>query len=171
MLFSLARLLTQLWRSLAAMKVSLVAGFFYFLVVGTAGVVFGTLREMFVSPMFGRNIAVVLELPLMLAIAWFSCQRLVRWCDVSDKLLLRLVMGITAFTLLIVMERSLAFALQTLVVAQAPSPWTVVDYMGLAAQAAFGLMPLFVEFSSPQAEMSNSTDVFDKVPFPQRRPH
>jgi hypothetical protein len=166
-----ARLLTQLWRSLHNMKVSLIAGFFYFLIVGTAGVLLGTLREMFVSPVFGHGVAVVLELPLMLAIAWFFCQRLVKWCGVSDQLLLRLLMGLAAFTLLMGMEQSLSLALRTFVVAQAPQPWTVIDYIGLGAQAVFGLMPLFVKFAKPKTKMANTGDVFDKVPFPQRHSH
>ena len=107
----------------------------------------------------------------MLAIAWFSCQRLVRWCAVSDKFLLRLVMGGVAFALLMVMEQSLAFALQTLVVAQAPQPWTVIDYVGLASQVAFGLMPVFVASSSLKSNTPDSGDLFPEVPIPQRRPH
>lgn len=153
------------------MKVSLIAGFFYFLIVGTAGVLFGTLREMFVSPVFGHGVAVILELPLMLAIAWFFCQRLVKWCGVSDNLLLRLVMGLAAFTLLMAMEQSLFYALQTFVVAQAPQPWTVIDYIGLGGQAAFGLMPLFVKLNKPEMKPANAGDVFDKIPFPQRPSH
>ncbi len=150
------------------MRVSLVAGFFYFLVVGAAGVFFGALREMFVSPVVGRDFAVVLELPVMLAIAWFCCQRLVRWCAVSDKLLLRLVMGLSAFALLMAMEQSLAFALQKLVVAQDARAWTIIDYIGLAGQAAFGLMPLFVKSNNPISKSSDSGSLFPKVPIPQR---
>jgi hypothetical protein len=153
------------------MRVSLVAGFFYFLVVGAAGVLFGSLREMFVSPVTGHGIAVVLELPLMLAIAWFSCQRLVKWCAVSDKLILRLVMGVTAFALLMAMEQSLSFALQRLVVAQVPQSWTFIDYIGLAGQGAFGLMPLFVKSNDQNAKVSDASDTFHKVPFPQRHSH
>jgi hypothetical protein len=153
------------------MKVSLVAGFFYFLIVGAAGVLFGTLREMFVSPLFGHGVAVILELPLMLAIAWFFCQRLVKWCGVSDKLLLRLVMGVAAFTLLMGMEQALLFALQTFVVAQSPQAWSIIDYIGLGGQAAFGLMPLFVKLGKPETKSAHAADVFDKVPFPQRHSH
>jgi hypothetical protein len=153
------------------MKVSLVAGFFYFMIVGAAGVLFGTLREMFVSPVLGHGVAVIFELPLMLAIAWFSSQRLVKWCGVSDKLLLRLVMGVAAFALLMGMEQSLSFALQKLVVAQAPQAWTVIDYVGLAGQAAFGFMPLFVRSNHPAPKSAEAGQLFHKVPFPQRHSH
>jgi hypothetical protein len=151
------------------MRVSLVAGFFYFLIVGAAGVLFGSLREMFLSPVIGHSIAVVLELPVMLAIAWFSCQRLVKWCGVSDTLWLRLVMGVTAFALLMVMEQSISFALQKLVVAQVAQAWTIIDYIGFASQAAFGLMPLFVKSNIPKTQPPAFEDTFNKVPFPQRR--
>lgn len=151
------------------MRVSLVAGFFYFLVVGTAGVLFGSLREMFVSPVVGHGLAVALELPVMLAIAWFSCQRLVKWCDVSDKLILRFVMGASAFALLMAMEQSLSFALQKLIEVQTPQTWTVIDYIGLAGQAAFGLMPFFVKSVRQESKSPSFEDTFHKVPFPQRR--
>jgi hypothetical protein len=153
------------------MRVSLIAGFFYFLIVGAAGVFFGALREMFVSPVIGHGLAVVFELPIMLYIAWFSCQLLVKWCAVPHKILPRLVMGLAAFTLLMAMEQSLSFALQKLVVAQAPQPWTIIDYVGLAGQVAFGLMPLFALFKHAIAKSPDSGELFHKVPFPQRRPH
>lgn len=150
------------------MRVSLVAGFFYFLVVGAAGVLFGALREMFVSPAIGHDLAVIFELPVMLYIAWFCCQRLVRWCAVSDKFLLRVVMGLVAFALLMAMEQSLSFALQKLVVAQAPQAWTIIDYIGFAGQAAFGLMPLFVKSNCQVSALPDSGNIFPKVPLPQR---
>jgi hypothetical protein len=150
------------------MKVSLVAGFFYFLVVGAAGILFGSLREMFVSPVTGHGLAVILELPVMLAIAWFACKRLVKWCGVSDVMWLRLVMGVSAFLLLMVMEQSLAFALQKLIVGHAPPPWTSIDYLGFAAQIVFAMMPLFVMPNSPSATLPSSEGQSHKVPFPDR---
>lgn len=153
------------------MRVSLVAGFFYFLIVGAAGVFFGALREMFVSPTIGRDVAVVLELPVMLYIAWYSCRLLIKWCAVPQKILPRFVMGLAAFTLLMAMEQSLSFALQKLVVAQAPQPWTIIDYVGLAGQVAFGLMPLYALFKYAITKSPDAGELFHKVPFPQRRPH
>ena len=133
------------------MRVSLVAGFFYFLLVGTAGVCFGVLREMFLTPSLGRALAVVVELPFMLAISWFSCRLLVRWNAVPENVLPRLVMGGTAFALLMGMEQALALAMRTFIVTPSgPQALTLADYIGFAGQVAFALFPLFVTSDSPQ---------------------
>jgi hypothetical protein len=77
-------------------------------------------------------------------------------------------MGLVAFALLMAMEQSLAFALQKLVVAQAAQAWTIIDYIGLAGQAAFGLMPVFVKSNSPVSALPDTGNIFPKVPLPQR---
>jgi hypothetical protein len=127
-----------------AMTRGLVAGFFYFLIVGTAGIVFGVVREMFVSPALGHNLAIFIELPFLLGLSWLSCNWLVGVNGLPAKIPPRLAMSVAAFALLITMEYSLQFALQHLVAARAAAPdWRWGDYIGLAGQIAYGLFPLF----------------------------
>jgi hypothetical protein len=127
------------------MRVSLVAGFFYFLIAGSAGVCFGILREMFVTPVLGRSLAVFVELPFMLLICWFGCRLLVRLLKVPEAYLPRFAMGAVAFGGLIGMELALQWALELATInTVTPAMWTLGDYFGLAGQVAYGLFPLFV---------------------------
>ena len=138
------------------MRVSLVAGFFYFLICGSAGVIFGVLREMFVTPVLGRSIAVFIELPFMLLICWFGCRLMVRLLKVPDKIWPRIAMGAVAFAGLIGMEQSLQLAMKLLSISGfTAATWTLGDYFGLAGQIAYGLFPLFV---SADTEPETGTD-------------
>jgi hypothetical protein len=134
------------------MKSGLTAGFFYFLIVGTAGVSLGVLREMFLTPQFGRTIAIFMELPLMLLVAWYGCRLMVRWVKVPEEYVPRIAMGVVALAALLVMEQSLVFAMRILLQGgAAASPWTLGEYAGLAGQIAYGLFPLLVsEDSEPE---------------------
>jgi hypothetical protein len=127
------------------MKSGWIAGFFYFLIVGTAGVVFGVLREMFLTPALGRTFAITMELPVMLLIAWYGCRLMVRWVKVPEEYLPRIAMGALAFGLLMAMEQSLQLALRLLLQGGvAATPWTLGDYLGLAGQIAYALFPLLI---------------------------
>lgn len=127
------------------MKSGLIAGFFYFLIVGTAGVILGILREIFLTPNLGRSFAIVLEIPLMLMIAWFGCRLIVRLTKLPEENLPRMAMGFLAFGLLMAMEQSLQFAINTLLQGgRAAAPWAIGDYIGLAAQIATGFFPMFI---------------------------
>ncbi len=133
------------------MKPGLLAGFFYFLILGVAGVSFGILREMFVTPMLGRSFAILLELPFMLLIAWVGCRMVVRLTKVPEENLPRIAMGVVAFGLLMAMEQSLQFAFNTLLQGgRDAAPMAVGDYIGLAGQIATGLFPLFITEDTEQ---------------------
>ncbi len=129
----------------------MIAGFFYFLIVGAGGVSFGILREMFVTPALGRSLAIIVELPFMLLLAWYGCQMIVRLVKVQEKILPRVAMGATAFGLLMVMEQTLQFALRFLLQGNvAAGPWTIGEYMGFAGQLAYGAFPLFMALDTEQ---------------------
>jgi hypothetical protein len=145
------------------MRVSLVAGFFYFLIGGSAGVIFGVLREMFVTPVLGRSTAVFIELPFMLLICWFGCRLMVRLLKVPDKIWSRIAMGAVAFAGLIGMEQSLQLAMRLLSINGFTAvTWTLGDYFGLAGQIAYGLFPLFVSADTEPETEPNPASVLRK---------
>ena len=55
------------------MKAALVAGAAYFAVLFGAGTAFGLARVLFVSPHLGVLGGVLVELPIILALAWVVC--------------------------------------------------------------------------------------------------
>lgn len=133
------------------MKQGLIAGFFYFLIVGAVGITFGILREMFLTPSLGRSFAIMLEVPFMLLVAWFGCRLIVWLTKVPEEDLPRLVMGAVAFGMLMAMEQSMQLAVKLLLIAGAEAtPWTAGDYVGLGAQIAYGVFPLFVTADTGQ---------------------
>jgi hypothetical protein len=127
------------------MQIGVIAGFFYFLIVGTAGVVLGTLREIFLTPMIGRSFAIGLELPVMLLIAWYGCRLIVKLTKIPEENIPRFVMGVFCFGLLIGMEQSLQFAIKMLLQGgKDAAPWIAADYIGLAGQIATAFFPMFI---------------------------
>jgi ABC-type uncharacterized transport system permease subunit len=123
--------------------VSARAGLVYFAVVFAAGVVLGTLRVLVVAPALGEVAAVVLELPLMLAVSWIACGRIVERLRVPPHWRARAAMGAVAFGVLMAAEAGLAI----LAFGRSPAEH-LVSYrdtaarLGLAGQVAFALMPL-----------------------------
>jgi hypothetical protein len=114
------------------------AGVAYFGWVFAAGFVLGTLRVLLVVPALGALAAVVLEVPVMLAIAWIIAGRVAARWAVPSRIGARLVMGGVALTLLLAAERLLGAALGT----WEPPLASPAGRVGLAAQAAFGLIPV-----------------------------
>jgi len=105
--------------------------------------VLGTLRVLLLAPMHGATGAVAVELPVMLAISWIACRRLVAAFAVPDGTTARAVMGGTGFALLVFAESLLgALAFGRPLVAQVAEFGTAHGALGLGGQIAFGLMPL-----------------------------
>ena len=127
------------------------AGIAYFGLVFAAGFVLGTIRTLWLAPRIGAFGAVVIELPYMLAIAWFVCRWLVGRFAVGSTWTERLLMGVVAFVLLMIAE---------LILTVAAFGGTVPGFMaalatpegalGLAGQVAFAALPLVVRRRSPQ---------------------
>ena len=53
------------------------SGLFYFALVFAAGFLFGAARELLVTPSLGPRAAELLEMPVMLAVIWFSARLVV----------------------------------------------------------------------------------------------
>ena len=119
------------------------AGSVYFAIVFAAGFLLGTLRVFVLVPRLGETAAVLVELPVMLALCWFASRRIVAAFDVGPRASARLAMGGLAFALLM----SLEVGLSLLVFRQSLTEFLAhyaapAGLAGLAAQALFGLIPL-----------------------------
>jgi len=126
------------------------AGVAYFAVVFAAGFVLGTIRTLFLAPRIGPLAAVLVELPLMLAIAWFICRWLVRRLGLGDGWTTRLSMGVLAFVLLLAAELVLSLVLfGGTAVGFIASLGTPEGAAGLAGQLAFAAIPLLVGRAAP----------------------
>lgn len=119
------------------------AGAAYFASVFALGFVFGTLRVLVLEPQLGALAAVLVELPFMLAAAWWICGALVRWLSLPASIASRAVMGAVAFTLLIGAEMGLAALLSGVSPARVLEGWTQAPGLaGLLGQIAFALFPV-----------------------------
>lgn len=119
------------------------AGLAYFGVVFAAGFGLGVLRVFFVTPRLGETVAVLFELPVILALSWLACRWLITRLDVSPRVTARLIMGGLAFAILMAAE----FAVSKFAVGR--SLWDHLDHyrelpalLGLAGQVAFALFPI-----------------------------
>lgn len=124
---------------------SLFAGLAYFALVFALGMAFGTLRVTIVEPQLGMVAATLIELPLMLGLAWLICLWLVRRFEVPPEVGSRLAMGGLAFALLMAAELALnLFLLGGSVHGHFAAYREPARLVGLAGQLAFGCFPLLV---------------------------
>jgi hypothetical protein len=116
------------------------SGVVYFLAVFAAGFVLGVLRTLFVVPRVGVLAAVAIELPIVLAVAWWVSARLLRASALHRRD--AAMMGATAFVLLMLAEATLSIALFGRTFAEHLSLYADADHqLGLAGQIAFALIP------------------------------
>jgi hypothetical protein len=123
------------------MKTAIRLGFLYFLAVFAIGFLLGALRVGLIVPRLGPLVAVLLEIPVMLGLAWLVCGALLRRHGLTPAG--RLVMGGLAFALLMLAE----LGLSVLLAGRSPAQhWALYrqlpDQIGLAAQLAFAGFPL-----------------------------
>lgn len=85
------------------------AGALYCTVVFAAGFVLSVVRTVWVAPLAGEFVGVLLEAPILLAIAWGACDWVAERLDVSQQFLDRLVMGGVALVVLVCAEAIAAF--------------------------------------------------------------
>ena len=110
--------------------------------VFAAGVVLGTVRTLVLAPAVGPLAAVLVELPLMLGLAWLALRPVLRRWPVPPRAAPRLAMGALGFVALMGLELALgmlAFG-QTLggLLADRGTPHGLA---GLAGQVVFALLP------------------------------
>lgn len=84
--------------------IALRAGFFYFLMVFSAGFALGIVRVLWAVPRFGTRAAELMEMPLMLIVMIGAAAWIIRQWAVPSDLPARLGMGITALGLLLFAE-------------------------------------------------------------------
>ena len=101
------------------------------------------LRVLVLEPRLGATVAVLVELPAMLAVSWLVCGWTVRRFAVPARWRPRVIMGAVALILLLGAETVLGLAAFGRTVAeQLASYRSFPGAAGLAAQLAFALMPL-----------------------------
>jgi hypothetical protein len=129
---------------------ALLAGLAYFALVFAAGFALGVLRAFLLTPALGHLGAVIVELPVILAISAVAARRLVRRFAVPPALGARAAMGALAFALLMAAE----LALSVMLFGRTPGEhWAsyrqLPAQLGLLGQVVYGLLPLFVARKPP----------------------
>jgi hypothetical protein len=102
------------------MKNTFKAGALYFAIVFGAGFILGPLRVFFLVPEVGTRIAALLEIPVMLAVIYFSARLITGRFNLPVRGGSRIIAGITALTLMLLAEFSVVLKIQGL---------TISDYL------------------------------------------
>lgn len=120
---------------------AVLAGAAYFALIFPVAFLLGVLRTLVLVPLTGELIAVALEVPVLLAIAWWVARWLGRSVPATARA--RAAMGLVAFALLMIAELALAVLILDLPAAVFLSGMTTAPgLLGLTGQVAFGLIPL-----------------------------
>jgi len=119
------------------------AGLAYFGVVFAAGFALGTLRVLVLAPRLGESASVLLELPIILAVSWVVCRRLVTRIAVPKAPSARLAMGGIALGALLVAEAGVSvLGFGRTLSAHLEQYRQLPALIGLAGQVAFALFPI-----------------------------
>jgi hypothetical protein len=128
-----------------SLRAPILAGIAYFALVFALGFLLGTVRTVLVrdAPIGARLVGVLIELPIMIGASWFMCRHLIRRFAVASTVTARSAMGGLAFALLLLAELAVGAILFGRTPAEHLALYRDASYaLGLAAQVAFGLMPL-----------------------------
>lgn len=118
-------------------------GAHYATAVFLAGFVLGALRTLVIAPRTGDLAAVLVELPVILAISWGVFGALARG-QARLTLSARLLTGLAAFAVLIGLELALAAVITPGGPSAMMANWlTLTGGIGLAGQIAFALIPVW----------------------------
>jgi hypothetical protein len=121
---------------------ALAAGVVYFAFAFGAGFALGVARVLVVQPSLGATAAVAIELPIILALSWLGCRRIVTKFAVGQTIAARSMMGATALTLLLAAELLLGLlGISQKPVANIDRYSLMPELMGLAAQLVFATFP------------------------------
>ncbi len=119
---------------------TLFTGTAYVAAVFAAGFVLGVLRTLVLVPLWGELAAVLVELPLILTIAWLVCTRILRRWPLLPPSAVR--MGAIAFLLLMLAEAALSTLLAGRSLAEHLALYSQLPHqVGLGGQLAFALFP------------------------------
>ncbi len=126
------------------MPAALKAGIVYFLIAFATGFALGTLRTLVIAPAIGELAAVVIELPVMMAVSWLACGFVLRRFAVAPAVRDRLVVGMVAFVLLLAAEAGVSVLLAGRTLGEHFALYKLAPaYLGLIAQIAFALFPVY----------------------------
>ena len=116
--------------------------FLYFTIIFALGFFLGTLRVLILSPIFGEESAVMLEIPIILAVAWYIAYRINKANNTHKTFAGQLLMGVFAFSMLMIAEFSLGFFMFDYNFHdQIRSYEAPIKMTGLGAQIVFALFP------------------------------
>jgi hypothetical protein len=128
------------------------AALLYCAILFGAGLMLGAIRTFCVAPLSGEFVAVTLEAPIMLAVAWAACGWVAKREELSEKFLDRLIMGGVSLAVLVAAEAAIAIFAER---------GALADYfltsgqsgvlLGLLAQLAFALFPILRRQHGPAA--------------------
>lgn len=125
------------------MAAVLTAGLAYGGAVFALGFILGTMRELWLAPLFGRDAVVLVEGPLILIAAWLVCWWVLRRFALPPVPAGRLLMGAAAFALLMVGEALVAvFGFGRPLAVHLSAYATAKGVLELLPQLAFALFPL-----------------------------
>jgi len=120
----------------------IVAGCVYAVIVFLVGFALGTVRVLWVVPRLGETAAVLLEAPFMLAFSWIASRWSTRWFRVPVDTGPRLVMGASAFVILMLLELGVSMLIFGRSMAEHLATYrTASGMIGLLAQLAFASFP------------------------------
>lgn len=130
------------------MKLILLTGTAYFAAVFAAGFVLGVLRTLVLMPVLGELVAVLLELPVILTVAWLVCTRILgRWPLLPKA---AAAMGAIAFMWLMLAEAGMSTLLAGRSLAEHLALFAQLPHqVGLAGQLAFAAFPRMQARRSP----------------------
>ncbi|MCI3133833.1 hypothetical protein [Phenylobacterium aquaticum] len=133
-----------------------------------AGVLMGAVRVMLIAPLAGAVAAVMLELPIMLAVSWLICGWILDRPWAFRRFLDRAAMGVAAFALMMALEMTMALT----IFGQSPAAVlkglaAPAGVLGLAGQAAFAMLPL--AWRLPQSV--RAPDAERRTTYPAAWPH
>jgi hypothetical protein len=119
------------------------AGFAYFVLLFGLGFLLGILRQILVQHGMGRDLLVLLEIPLLLAYAWWVTGWAARRFGVATSNVARIIMGGAMFALLRLSELLIGMALTgTGIMSQLFPAISLMGATELAAQIACAFFPL-----------------------------
>lgn len=122
-------------------------GLRYFAGVFAAGFALGTVRTIWLAPAVGELAAVATELPIMLAISWWWCRRVLAGKALATAG--RGVMGATAFLWLMLAELALSLAFGRTFGEHLAELMAPAGLLGLAGQLGFAALPLIIKPARP----------------------
>lgn len=119
------------------------AGLLYCAVVFGAGLLLGLIRTLWVAPLAGELAAVMLEAPVLLAIAWSACAWVAERLEVAEPFLERLVIGGAALAVLICAEAVTGLIVwRGALLAYFAAHGHSAVLLGLLVQLAFAVFPM-----------------------------